>query len=81
MRELLEKVTSRELTEWQAYEAKNGPLDSSWRDEVQALSLDMLHDLLYLTGQAHFTNKSHTEGPIDPREENYPRPTELFNRQ
>lgn len=78
---LLENITSRELTEWQAYEYLNGPLDDSWRDESQALQVDMAHDLLYLTGQAHFTDKSHKNGPIDPRESSHVRPRDVYKAE
>lgn len=75
---MLRSMDSRELAEWHAYEKLNGPLDDSWRDEMRAQSVEFGHDLLYLTGQAHFTDKNHRTGPIDQREERIKRPNELF---
>lgn len=78
VRYLLSSITSRELAEWHAYERLNGPFDESWRDELRAQSVEFQHDQLYLTGQAHFTDKNHRKGPIDQREERIKRPSELF---
>lgn len=71
-------MTSRELTEWQAYERFAGPLDNSYLAEALAQLNDHLHDLLYLTSQAHFTDKAHRQGPIDKRETRYPRADEVY---
>ncbi|KOG22003.1 phage tail assembly protein T [Streptomyces viridochromogenes] len=36
VRELLARITSRELTEWMAYERITGPLDSRLRTDISA---------------------------------------------
>lgn len=36
VRELLARTTSRELTEWQAYERVTGPLDARLRGDISA---------------------------------------------
>lgn len=36
VRELLARTTSRELTEWQAYERMTGPLDARLRGDISA---------------------------------------------
>jgi hypothetical protein len=36
VRELLARTTSRELTEWQAYERVSGPLDARLRTDIAA---------------------------------------------
>ncbi|MGI5347043.1 phage tail assembly protein T [Streptomyces sp. CA-250714] len=36
VRELLARISSRELTEWQAYEKITGPLDTRLRGDIQA---------------------------------------------
>ncbi|MER5252899.1 hypothetical protein [Streptomyces sp. NPDC002855] len=36
MAQLLAQLSSYELREWMAYEAKNGPLDNRWRDRMMA---------------------------------------------
>lgn len=74
---MLRTLTSRELTEWRAYEKKNGPLDNAWRDEAQGTLIDITRVLLYLTSQAHFGQDSKgksVQGPIDNPKEEYTRP-------
>lgn len=72
-------MTSYELAQWQAYEKLNGPLDDTWRDEATATQVELAHDQLYLTGQAHFTDKQHRKGPIEQRDGSYARPDKVFN--
>lgn len=74
---MLRTLSSRELTEWRAYEKKNGPLDDSWRDEAQGTLLDLLRVLLYIQSQAHFGQDSKgkpVQGPIEMPKEKYTRP-------
>lgn len=71
-------MTSKELTEWQAYERFSGPLGTEYTNEALAQLNDHLHDLLYLTSQAHFTDKAHRKGPIEKRETRYTRADEVY---
>lgn len=75
--QMLRKLTAKELTEWRAYEKKNGPLDDTWRDHALASLIDLVQGLLYLTSQAHFGQDSKgrpVKGPIDAPKDQYVRP-------
>jgi hypothetical protein len=76
---LLAAVSSRELSEWEAYERHAGPLDTVWQDEVMAGIHEQLQQLNRLQGAAHFTDKKHTKNPA-PEPKHYPRPRELYER-
>lgn len=71
-------MSSRELTEWRAYERVVGPLGRSWVDGVQADMHEILQGVLYLTSQAHFTDKQHREGPA-PKPVKVTRPGDLYS--
>lgn len=81
MSELLDTISAHELAEWQAFERVNGPIDNLWRDAALAQLVENTHDLMYLTSQAHFTDKTHTAGPIEKRDKPYPRPYEVWASQ
>jgi hypothetical protein len=76
---MLRTLTSRELTEWRAYELKNGPLDDAWRDESQSTLIDLMRVLTYLTSQAHFGSdgKKAVQGPVEAPKDAYTRPWDL----
>lgn len=73
---MLAGMTSRQLAQWQAYELENGPLDSTWRDDVLAGVHELLQAANHLHGAAHFTDKKHTKNPV-PEPERYPRPWQV----
>lgn len=77
MEELLERITSRELTEWEAYERFAGPIGSGWQDEVMAGIHEQLQRLNRIQGAAHFTDKKHRKNPV-PEPKDYPRPYEIY---
>lgn len=72
-------MDSFELTEWAAYERYAGPLDDTWRDDVQAAVHEQLQSLNRMTGAAHFTDKKHPRNPA-PEPRRIPRPAELVRR-
>lgn len=47
---MLRTLSGRELTQWQVYERRTGPLDSSWRDEQLAALGEMIQYNTYITG-------------------------------
>ena len=78
---MLRTLSSRELTEWRAYEVKNGPLDDAWRDEAMANVVDLVRQLSYLVSQASFGKDSKgrpVQGPVDPPKKPYLRPQYTF---
>lgn len=77
--ELLGSVSSRELTEWYAYELVYGPIGDGWRDEAIAAMQEQLQLLNHLFSQANFTDKHHRKGPV-PKPERYPRPEDAFKQ-
>jgi hypothetical protein len=78
--ELLNRMNSRELTEWMAYERHAGPLGPQWRYELLSSLHEQLQQLNYLFSQANFTDKNKKKGPV-PKPEKYPRPHESYRRQ
>jgi hypothetical protein len=69
--EMLERISSYELTEWAAYEMKNGPLGSQWRDDMTASIHELLQANNYLTGAS-----GGKKNPV-PKPKAVPRPWEL----
>jgi hypothetical protein len=69
----LTRISSRELSEWEAYEREYGPINDRWRDDVLALVHEQLQQLNRLTGAAHFTSKNHRKNPV-PEPKKIPRP-------
>lgn len=63
--ELLAVHTSRELTEWMAYERAYGPLDSAWRDSKIAEIHELLQSLIHVEANAHSDGKSSDTKPQD----------------
>lgn len=70
-------MSSRELTEWMAYEYHAGPLGTEWIGETLSGIHEQLQLLNYMFGQAKFTDKNHKQGPA-PKPEEYLRPEEVF---
>ncbi|WP_055563600.1 hypothetical protein [Streptomyces atriruber] len=79
VRELLERIDSRELAEWAAYERYAGPVDDSYLAGVLAALHEQVQTLNRMTGAAHFTDKKHKKNPA-PEPSHYPRPHELYER-
>lgn len=77
VRELLERIDSRELAEWAAYERVAGPVNDAYLAEVLAALHEQVQTLNRMTGAAHFTDKKHTKNPA-PEPRHYPRPHELY---
>ncbi|MGW6790063.1 hypothetical protein [Streptomyces chartreusis] len=78
--EVLDRHTSREIAEWQAYERYAGPIDRGYDREVLAAIHEQLQMMNRLIGAAHFTDpKKNKENPV-PEPERYPRPHEMFQR-
>lgn len=71
--ELLARTSSRELSEWAAYERHAGPLGSSWRDEALAAIHEELQKLQYLIGAVN--TEKNKENPV-PEPKRYPRPND-----
>lgn len=68
--EMLDRISSHELTEWQAYEMKNGPLGGGYADHMLAAVVEGLQQVAYVTGMKYKTN------PV-PKPKKVPRPSEL----
>jgi hypothetical protein len=47
VREMLERITAREMSKWQAYENVNGRLDSQWTSEQFSEINELLQSMLY----------------------------------
>ena len=71
--ELLERVDSRELTEWMAFEKAFGPLGNDYEKEALATIQDSLNALMFLTGQISYGQKN----PV-PEPTKFPRPHQAF---
>ena len=69
--QLLTRVDSYELAEWEAFERAFGPLGNEYDQETLACILDQLGILTYLTGMQYEDN------PI-PIPRRYPRPHDVF---
>ncbi|MFE0101151.1 hypothetical protein [Streptomyces sp. NPDC059009] len=76
VRELLERIDSRELAEWQAYEQLTGPLDDAYLAEALASLHEQMQTQNRMIGAAHFTDKKHKKNPA-PEPKHFPRPHEL----
>lgn len=76
----LEHISSLELTEWQAFESLNGPLNTEWSDETLAALHEQLQRLSRIQGAAHFTDRKHRKNPV-PEPKHYPRPHEMFVKE
>lgn len=73
VRELLRRIDSREITEWEAYERAHGPLGNMYSNEALASIHEQLQIANALKG-AEFGD----ENPI-PDPEKYPRPGAMFD--
>lgn len=71
MEEMLANLSSRQISEWQAYENLTGPLDRSWGDDQLAEINELLQSLLHLTAQVNTKNGMSPE--TKPREVIRPR--------
>lgn len=69
--ELLARIDSYELAEWEAFERAFGPLGNEYTQETLASILDTLNLLLHLTGNQY------EENPI-PVPTRHKRPPEVF---
>lgn len=74
---MLSRMSSRELTEWKAYEKHAGPLGGFWFAEALSALHEQIQFLNYMFGQAKFTDKQHKKGPA-PKPTDFPRPDEMF---
>lgn len=72
-------MDAREIGEWRAYERCYGPLGNVWRDEVLAEIHELLQTQNRLTGQAHFTDNTHSDSGV-PEPEHFSRPYEVFDK-
>jgi hypothetical protein len=75
----MERISSRELTEWMAYEIEEGPLGPRWQDETMAAIHEQLQRLNHIQGAAHFTDRKHKKNPV-PSPKHYTRPYEIFEK-
>ncbi len=73
----MERISSRELSEWMAFEREDGPIGTRWRDEATAATHEQIQRLNHLQGAAHFTDRKHKKNPV-PSPKHYPRPHEMF---
>lgn len=73
----LARISSWELSEWEAYEREYGPINDRWRDDILALVHEQLQQLNRLTGAAHFTGKGHRNPVPEPRK--VPRPWRIHD--
>jgi hypothetical protein len=74
---MLDEMSSREYTEWLAFERMNGPIGDTWRDEVLAGIHELIQYQNHMFGQANFTDKKHPRNPV-PKPERYVRPHEAY---
>lgn len=74
----LERISSLELAEWEAYERYAGPLDSAYLAEALASLHELIQTLNRMTGAAHFTDRQHKKNPA-PEPKRFPRPHELHS--
>lgn len=79
VKQLLRSMDSMEYSQWMAFERANGPIGGEWEAEVQAGIHELLQQISYLLGQAHFTDKTHRRGPV-PKPEKFPRPYESMKK-
>jgi hypothetical protein len=70
--EVLTRTSSRELTEWIAYERLYGPVGNEWRDELQASIHELLQFANHLKG-ASMTSEKQRKNQV-PKVKLYPRP-------
>lgn len=70
--ELSDRISSYELTEWQAFERAYGPLGSGYSDDMLAAIHEKLQELLYLTGGL-WSSDNTVNAP-----QRVPRPHEVF---
>lgn len=69
--DLLTRMSSRELTEWQAYERHAGPIGPAWFGEVIAAIHEQLQMSNYMFSKAKFKQPGK-------KPEQYPRPEEAY---
>lgn len=74
---MLARMTSRQLSEWMAFEKADGPIGGQYEQEVLASIHEQLQAIAHLLGAAHFTDKEHPDNPV-PEPIRYPRPDEVF---
>jgi hypothetical protein len=74
---MLGQITSRQLTEWAAYEKVSGPLDRRYDQEALANIQEQLQYANYLLGAAHFTDKDNPDNPV-PEPVRFARPEDAF---
>lgn len=74
---MLARISSLELSEWEAYERHAGPLGGAWEAEALAGIHEKLQQIARIQGAAHFTDKKHKKNPV-PEPKHYPRPFEIF---
>jgi hypothetical protein len=72
--ELLDRMTSREISEWQAYEQATGPLGHAYMEEALASIHEQLQMLNRLTGAQFEDNPA-------PNVQQWPRPPDIFARR
>lgn len=76
VRELLDRIDSRELAEWDAFERAYGPLGNSYEHEALASIQEELQKIQYIIGMGHFGE----ENPV-PKPDPYPRPRDVFKEK
>jgi hypothetical protein len=70
--ELLSRISSYELAEWEAYERANGPLGNDYMNEALASLHEAIQLNTFVIGMG-YGDENPVEKPIK-----YPRPTEVF---
>jgi hypothetical protein len=71
-------MTSRELSEWRAYEYATGPIDDGYQHEMIRTLTEYMHDLLYVESLAPHFKKVDGQGPVEQRKGRYPNPAETY---
>lgn len=70
---MLDRLSSYEIAEWQAFEKAFGPLGNDYEKETLATIVDLLNVLIYTNGKIAYGDKN----PV-PEPKKYPRPHEAF---
>jgi hypothetical protein len=72
--EMLHRISSKELTEWRAYELANGPLGHQYSDDLLAHIHEAIQANTYVEGMQYDPNPA-------PEPKRIPRPHEAMQRQ
>lgn len=67
----MERISGREITEWQAFEQVHGPINSTWQDEASAVLIEEMRKLQILLIAVNTERRDQHKVP---RLERYERP-------